>query len=244
MILKKIYDEKTKTQRVWYDSTMIAYTEMVEDEYENKGTLYVTFKNGSTYVYKDVAFEDYVLFIGGGTDASQGKTLNKVIKSKYEFEKGEQKNVQDLIDEMNRLYEEEMSRDIDITHTFRIFGEDDLTDDEIEFNYYPKINQVMFLYKDAKFVLGSNGGFDKKIQDYFMDILDVDPEIIEVFYVGDTPEYINPKIVNKRCGFKDANEQDTAMMHSSVKDIAFVRSVTENSATSVKILERHLLVSL
>lgn len=244
MILKKIYDEKTKTQRVWYDSTMIAYTEMVEDEYENKGTLYVTFKNGSTYVYKDVAFEDYVLFIGGGTDASQGKTLNKVIKSKYEFEKGEQKNVQDLIDEMNRLDEEEMSQDIDITHTFRIFGEDDLTDDEIEFNYYPKINQAMFLYKDAKFVLGSNGGFDKKIQDYFMDILDVDPEIIEVFYVGDTPEYINPKIVNKRCGFKDANEQDTAMMHSSAKDIAFVRSMTENSATSAKILERHLLVSL
>ena len=244
MILKKIYDEKTKTQRVWYDSTMIAYTEMVEDEYENKGTLYVTFKNGSTYVYKDVAFEDYVLFIGGGTDASQGKTLNKVIKSKYEFEKGEPKNVQDLIDEMHRLDEEEMSRDIDITHTFRIFGEDDLTDDEIEFNYYPKINQVMFLYKDAKFVLGSNGGFDKKIQDYFMDILDVDPEIIEVFYVGDTPEYINPKIINKRCGFKDVNEQDTAMMHSSAKDIAFVRSVTENSATSAKILERHLLVSL
>ena len=77
-----------------------------------------------------------------------------------------------------------------------------------------------------------------------MDILGVDPEIIEVFYVGDTPEYINPKIINKRCGFKYANEQDTAMMHSSAKDIAFVRSVTENSATSAKILERHLLVSL
>lgn len=244
MILKKIYDEKTKTQRVWYDSTMIAYTEMVEDEYENKGNLYVTFKNGSTYVYKDVAFEDYVLFIAGGTDASQGKTLNKVIKSKYEFEKGEPKNVQDLIDEMNRLNEEEMSQDIDITHTFRIFGEDDLTDNEIEFNYYPKINQAMFLYKDAKFILGSNSGFDKKMQDYFMDILGVDTEIIEVFYVGDTPEYINPKIINKRCGFKDANEQDTAMMHSSANDIAFVRSMTENSATSANILRRHLLVSL
>ena len=244
MILKKIYDEKTKTQKVWYDSTMIAYTEMVEDEYENKGDLYVTFKNGSTYVYKDVAFEDYVLFIAGGTDASQGKTLNKVIKSKYEFEKGEQKNVQDIIDEMNRLNEEEMSQDIDITHTFRIFGEDDLTDNEIEFNYYPKINQAMFLYKDAKFILGSNGGFDKKMQDYFMDILGVDPEIIEVFYAGDTPEYINPKIINKRSGFKDLNEQDIAMINSSAEDIAFVRSVTENSATSAKILGRHLLVSL
>ena len=244
MILKKIYDEKTKTQKVWYDSTMIVYTEMVEDECENKGDLYVTFKNGSTYVYRDVAFEDYVLFIAGGTDASQGKTLNKVIKSKYEFEKGEQKNVQDLINEMNRLNEEEMSQDIDITHTFRVFGEDDLTDNEIEFNYYSKINQAMYLYEDAKFVLGSNDGFDKKMQDYFMDILGVDPEIIEVFYVGDTPEYINPKIINKRCGFKDSNEQDTAMMNSSAKDIAFVRSITENSATSANILRRHLLVSL
>ena len=45
MILKKIYDEKTKTQKVWYDSTMIVYTEMVENECENKGDLYVTFKN-------------------------------------------------------------------------------------------------------------------------------------------------------------------------------------------------------
>lgn len=243
MILKKIYDEKTKTQRVWYDSTMIAYTEMVEDEYENKGDLYVTFKNGSTYVYKDVAFEDYVLFIAGGTDASQGKTLNKVIKSKYEFEKGEPKNVQDLIDEMNRLNEEEMSQDINITHTFRIFGEDDLTDNEIEFNYYPKINQAMFLYKDAKFILGSNSGFDKKMQDYFMDVLGVDPEIIQVYYADDESVYINPKIINRRGGFKDVAERDVAMMNSSAKDIAFVRSLTESTKTSENILRRHLLVS-
>ena len=77
-----------------------------------------------------------------------------------------------------------------------------------------------------------------------MDILGVDPEIIEVFYVGDTPEYINPKIINKRSGFNDLNEQDIAMINSSAEDIAFVRSVTENSATSAKILGRHLLVSL
>ena len=102
MILKKIYDEKTKTQKVWYDSTMIVYTEMVEDECENKGDLYVTFKNGSTYVYRDVAFEDYILFIAGGTDASQGKTLNKVIKSKYEFEKDEQKNVRGVRETVRR----------------------------------------------------------------------------------------------------------------------------------------------
>lgn len=243
MILKKIYDEQTRTQRVWYDSTMIVYTEMVEDEYENKGNLYVTFKNGSTYVYKDVAFEDYILFIAGGTDASQGKTLNKVIKSKYEFEKGEQKNVQDLINEMNRLIEEEMSQDVDITHTFRVFGEDDLTDDEIEFNYFSKINQALQLYDDTRFIVGDSENFDKRIQDYLFDIIGVDSEIVDIYHVGETPIYANPKSINiKRC--KDENEKSTEMINWSAKDIAFVRSPNEITKTSENILKRHLLVSL
>ena len=87
MILKKIYDSENAVQEIWYDSSMIFYTKMVESKDENKGDLYVTFKNGSVYKYKDVAFEDYLVFINGGTDASQGKTLNKVIKNKYDFEK-------------------------------------------------------------------------------------------------------------------------------------------------------------
>ena len=36
MVLKKIYNEETKTQKIWYDSSMIYYTEMVESEAENK----------------------------------------------------------------------------------------------------------------------------------------------------------------------------------------------------------------
>ena len=48
MILKKIYNEKEHIQEIWYDSTMIYYTKMVEDEFENIGDLYVTFKNGTT----------------------------------------------------------------------------------------------------------------------------------------------------------------------------------------------------
>ena len=61
MILKKIYDEKTRTQKVWYDSSMIVYSEMVEDENENVGDLYVVFKNGTKYRYLRVKFEDYVV---------------------------------------------------------------------------------------------------------------------------------------------------------------------------------------
>lgn len=241
MILKKIYDEKTKTQRVWYDSTMIAYTEMVEDENENKGDLYVTFKNGSTYVYKDVTFEDYILFIGGGTDASQGKTLNKVIKSKYEFEKGEVKNVQDLFDEMKFIEEQEMSQDINITHTYRIIGEDNLTDNDIEFKYYPAINQAMFLHEDARFILGDGLGFDKKIQDYLLDIIGVNPEIVEIYHIGENPVYANPKVINLRGNFNSKETLDIEMMNYSAKDIAFIKSLEEVTETSKNILRRYKL---
>ena len=79
MILKKSYNNETATQSVWYDSSMIFYSEMVEDPDSNKGDLYITFKNGSVYKYKDVSYEDYIIFMNGGTDASQGKALNKTI---------------------------------------------------------------------------------------------------------------------------------------------------------------------
>jgi len=87
MLKHKYYNENEKTEYTWIDSSSIYFTKMVENPNENKGDLYVTFKTGQTYLYKDVKFEDYVIFIAGGTDFSQGKTLNKIIKPKYEFEK-------------------------------------------------------------------------------------------------------------------------------------------------------------
>lgn len=87
MLICKKYDENEKIERAWYDSSNCVYSEMKEDEFENKGDLTIMFKNGSKYKYKEVIFEDYVLLVCGGTDISQGKTLNKIIKGKYEFEK-------------------------------------------------------------------------------------------------------------------------------------------------------------
>lgn len=93
------YDEEKKTDYMWIDSSSLYYTKMVEDPNENKGDLYVTFKTGATYKYKDVKYEDYVLLVAGGTDFSQGKTLNKLIKSKYECEKIENGPTIQQIDE-------------------------------------------------------------------------------------------------------------------------------------------------
>ena len=53
-----------------------------------------------TYLYKDVDVNDYVLFVHGGTDGSNGKALNKFIK-KYEYEKLENSNKELLTEELN-----------------------------------------------------------------------------------------------------------------------------------------------
>lgn len=240
MILKKIYNPELKVQKVWYDSSMIAYTEMFENENENKGDLHVTFKNGSTYIYKDVLFEDYILFIGGGTDASQGKTLNKVIKSKYEFEKSENKDVKklfEILEGLNKI-------DNDISEVFFISGHRNITESEFEINYIPKINDVLSRYENATFIMGDYYGVDIMAQNYLIDVLGIEPERITVYHMFDKPRNCNIKITNKIGGFKTDDERDEAMTNASSFDIAFVRDNNIITGTSKNILRRYKLISI
>jgi len=237
MILKKIYDEKTKTQKVWYDSSMIKYSEMVEDENENKGELYVTFNNATTYVYHDVKFEDYLVFVGGGTDASQGKALNKMIKSKYEYEKVGDADMDKINAELNKKENEE----VDIANTYFISGHRDITKAEFEFNYEPLINLVLHRNPEAKFIVGDYYGADIMAQDYLMDIVCLDPSRITVYHMLESPRNINPKITKTKGGFKTDDERDAAMTAASIEDIALVRDNKKNSGTAQNILRRHML---
>ena len=234
MILKKLYCEETKTQKVWYDSTMIVYTEMVENETSNKGDLYVTFKNGSTYLYKDVSFEDYLVLIGGGTDASQGKTLNKVIKGKYEYERVSDKNVSDLLNEMAIIDENNNN----VQNTYFISGHRDLTENEFEYYYIPIINKVLYENENACFVVGDSEGLDIMAQNYLMDVIKLDPERITVYCVK-TPDNINTNISKVKFNFSDHDEKDTAMTKASFMDIAFVRDWKVITGTGQNILRRN-----
>ena len=93
-IIGKFYDETSHTDKVWYESSNVVYSKFVENDNDNSGQLYVTFKNGATYHYKDVDMPtDYLLFKSGGIDNSQGKTLNKQIKGKYEYERVADENI-------------------------------------------------------------------------------------------------------------------------------------------------------
>ena len=241
MIKKKIYDEKTKTQKVWYDSTMLLYSEMVENENENSGNLFVTFKNGTTYVYKNVGFDDYVVFVAGGTDASQGKTLNKVIKGKYEYEKIGNADVGKINEELSRVVEDERNKEDEKLVTFFISGHRDITDAEFEINYETVLNFTVNEFPDCKFVVGDYCGVDIMAQNYLLDVLRIDPNNITVYHMFDKPRNVNDKVVNLVGGFTTDDERDEAMTNASSNDIAFVRDVKKNSGTAQNILRRHML---
>ena len=233
MILKKKYLEKERIQKVWYDSSMIVYSEMKENELENIGDLTITFKNGSTYVYMDVSFEDYLVFIGGGTDASQGKTLNKIIKGKYDYKRIEDRDVQELLTEMNQKEEN------NVLDTYFISGHRDLTENEFEYYYIPLIQEALSENPNAKFVVGDFDGCDIMAQNYLVNIID-DIANITVYCVGETPRNINPNIIYIKNGFADDREKDIAMTNASFKDIALVRDPKIWSGTGENILRRNI----
>lgn len=233
MILKKKYLEEKKIQQVWYDSTMLSYSEMREDEFENKGELIIIFKNGTAYSYKDVSFEDYLIFLGGGTDASQGKTLNKIIKGKYEYEKITNIDIEGLL---NQLYEKEESEDV--SNVYFISGHRNLTETEFEFYYVPVISNVVVNNPNAKFVIGDSCGCDIMAQNYLIDVLGIDPDKITVYCVG-IPENYHSNITNFKTEFETHDDKDEAMTKSSIEDIAFVRNWKEISGTAQNILRRN-----
>ena len=237
MLIKKVYNEETKTEKAWFDSSMFFHTVMIEDPAENKGDLYVTFKNGATYLYKDVAFEDYVLLIGGGTDMSQGKSLNKYIKSKYEFERVGDKSIQALQEELDMLEAKEDEKWI----TYFISGHGDITEEEFERNYKPVIENAISEMPNCKFVIGDYKGVDIMAQNYLMDVLELGPERVTVYHMHDKPRNVNEKITQLKGGFDNDEDRDAAMTAASFEDIAFVRDHTRLSGTSQNILRRKRL---
>ena len=237
MILKSIYNPQTLTEKVWYDSSSVFYSEFVEHENDNNGELFVTFKNGGTYHYKNVDMvRDYVMFKNGGLDGSQGKALNQHIKNNYEFEKLANRDVQLLFEEMNKTIDDKESK----MNTIFISGHRNITDLEFEM-YKTAIVDEITVNPDVKFVIGDYYGVDIMAQNFLIDILGVDPERITVYHMFESPRNANPKINNFKGGFTTDSERDAAMTNASYKDIAFVRDNTVMSGTAENILRRFKL---
>jgi hypothetical protein len=237
--LGKYYDKKTLTEKVWHNSSMLKYTEMVEDPEENYGDLTVVFNNGSTYKYKKVSLADYVVMVGGGLYGSNGKAFNQVVKKRgYEYEK-----IAPLSQEyIDRGFQELVDREKAKEVTYFISGHRDITEDEFERNYKLALEEIVNNVPDCRFVVGDCQGADVMAQDYLIDVLGVDPERITVYHIGDAARNLNPKICNIMQGFETDREKDAAMTAASSDDIAFVRDNTKISGTAENILRRHMLI--
>lgn len=109
MIIHRDYNQEKRLDRVWYNSSNIFYSEC-EDILDDYKILRVVFNNGATYEYKNVDVNDYVMFVRGGLDGSNGKALNKFIKAKCECEKIEPINKEQLTEELNKLLEEKRQK--------------------------------------------------------------------------------------------------------------------------------------
>jgi hypothetical protein len=236
MIITSNYNKKLKKEKAWFDSSNVFYSEFIEDEFKNEGDLIITFKNGATYKYKNVKMApDYLMFKHGGLDGSHGKALNKYIKPNYEFEKIEDKNIQQLIEERNLcMKENDTSRKI---NTYFISGHRNITDEEFMI-YKHRIEQIIIENPYALFVVGDYHGTDIMSQNYLVDDLNVEPNKITVYHMFDKPRNINPKITNTIGGFKSDEERDSAMTNASFEDIAFIRNHTEITGTAQNILRR------
>ena len=121
--------------------------------------------------------------------------------------------------------------------TFFISGHRDLTEEEFEQFYIPKINEVIDKY-DADFVIGEYEGADIMAQNYLVDTLNYNLDKIFVYHMGDKPRCSNPKIKNFISGFSDDIDRDTCMTIDSDEDIAFVRKGRYESGTSQNIIRR------
>lgn len=86
MITFRYYDKEKRVDYVWYNSSSVLYSEC-DDKVDDFKELKVVFKGGSTYVYKKVNVHDYLMFMAGGLDGSNGKALNKFIKPNCEYER-------------------------------------------------------------------------------------------------------------------------------------------------------------
>lgn len=241
MLIYKHYDGKTKTQEAWYNSSMFIYTKFVEDANENKGDLTVVFKTGGTYIYKGVTYNDYLLVLQGGTDASQGKTLNKIVKGKYDYDKLDDTNIGDLQLKMAAVQNQEHFENVKKENTYFISGHRNITEDEFDRNYGIMLMQLIHNEPKPWFVVGDYEGVDIMAQNYLIDVLDYDPERITVYHMFESPRNINPKITNTKGGYKTDEERDMAMTNDSHDDLAFVRDNTKMSGTGQNILRRYML---
>lgn len=121
--------------------------------------------------------------------------------------------------------------------TYFISGHRDLSQENFDLWYKSKIEAIIEINPDAKFVVGDCKGADMMAQD-LLHTLGVDKNVT-VFHMLEKPRYLASEQMNIRGGFKSDVERDSAMTEVSQRDIAFIEKGRWTSGTAQNILRRH-----
>lgn len=128
-----------------------------------------------------------------------------------------------------------------------ISGHRDLSYEDFEKYYIPKIKEIIEMDPRAGFVVGDCDGVDKYTMDY---IFNETTNIVTIYHMFNKPRNTpndkspesfasNYEYVQFRSGFKSDEERDAAMTRDSDFDIAFIKDGRWDSGTAQNIKRRH-----
>ena len=112
----------------WYNSSNVIFSKCYDNSTDTK-TIKLVFKNGRTYVYKDVNVSDYLNFKNA---QSNGEAVNKYIIKKYQGVRISDTNIEDLDNLQQTFIEEET--DVDNTQFSNLVYHLDMCEKTGEFN--------------------------------------------------------------------------------------------------------------
>lgn len=108
---------------VWYDSSNIVYSKCYDSQNTPAKTLKIVFKQGRTYVYRNVDANDYVRF---KTSQSTGKAFNELVK-KYDAVRIADTDI-DKLNELQETFKNELKENDnqklgDLVYTIKVIEE-------------------------------------------------------------------------------------------------------------------------
>lgn len=122
----------------WYNSSNIIFSKCYDNNIDTK-TLKLVFKNGRTYVYKDVNVADYVNFKNA---QSNGEAVNKYIIKKYQGVRISDTDIEQLNNLRKTFTDEET--EVDNTQFSNLVYHLDMCEKTGEFNL--KLNDKVIFY--------------------------------------------------------------------------------------------------
>lgn len=119
-----------------------------------------------------------------------------------------------------------------------ISGHRDIKEEEFKLWYEPRLEDILSLDTEARFVVGDCKGVDQMAQVWLKDHI-LDKTRVTVYHMLEKPRVLEDRDFNTIGGFKGDIERDTAMTLSSDMDIAFIGKGRWTSGTAQNILRRY-----